>query len=87
MHGHGSARAEIVRSGVFWCKAEPGCSNPNGLGLKDRDDVRGSDQADPLSGRIAADRGGSWASMFAHAEEDVILLSKRSGCCPLGSEV
>ena len=39
MHGYGSARAERVRPGVFWGKAEPGCSDPNGIVPKDRDDV------------------------------------------------
>ena len=39
MHGHGSARAGRVRPDVFWSKAEPGCSDQNGLGLKDHDDV------------------------------------------------
>ena len=87
MHGHGSASAERVSSGVFWCKAESGCSDPNGFVLQDRDDVRGADRAEPLSSRIVADRGGSWAPMFAHAEEDVDPRSNWAGCCRLGSEV
>ena len=70
MHGHGSARVERVCSSVFWGKAKPGCSDPNGLGLKDGDDVRGADQAEPLSGGIVAGGGGSWAPMFVHTEED-----------------
>ena len=79
MHGHSSARAERVRSDVFWCKAESGCSRTNGLGLQDRDDVQGADRAEPLSGRIVSDRGSSWAPMFSHAEEDVDPRSKRAG--------
>ena len=60
-----------MRPNVFWGKAEPGCSDPNGLGPKDRDDIRGADRAEPLSGGIVADLGGSWVPMFAQAEEDV----------------
>ena len=59
MHVHGSARAERVHPGVFWVKSEPSCSNLHGLGPKDRDDVQGADQAEPLSSRIVSDRGGS----------------------------
>ena len=83
IHGHGSSRAERVRPDVFWVKADPGCSDPNGLGLKDCDDVRGADRADPLSGRIVADGGGSWAPMFAHAKEDVDPCTNRASCCRL----
>ena len=71
MHGHGSAKAEIVRYDVFWCKAESGCSDMNGFGPQNWDDVQGADRAEPLSGRIVADRGDSWAPMFSHAQEDV----------------
>ena len=39
IHGHGSVRAERVRPDVFCIKAEPGCSDPNGLGPKDRNGV------------------------------------------------
>ena len=87
MHGRGSAREERVRPDVFWGKAEPGCSDPNGLGPKDRNDVRGADQLEPQSGRIVADGSGSWAPMFAHAEEDVDPRSHRAGCCQLILEV
>ena len=59
MHGHGFARVERVRSNIFWCKAELSCSDMNGLGPQDRNDVRGADQAETLSGRIVAVRGGS----------------------------
>ena len=79
MHGHSSARVERVRPDVFWGKADPGCSNLNGLGPKDRNDVRGADRAEPLSGRIVADRGGSWAPMFSHAEEDADPCSNWAG--------
>ena len=87
MHGHGSARAERACPDVFWGKAEPGGSDPNGLGPKYRDDVRGADGADPLSSGIVADGGGSWAPMFAHAKEDVDPFSHWVGCCRLRSEV
>ena len=50
-------------------------------------DVQGADGAEPLSGRIVADGGGSWASMFAHVEEDVDPRSHRAGCCRLRFEV
>ena len=71
VHGRGSARAERVRSDIFWRKSESSCSNSNGLNLEDCDDVQGTDQAQPLSGRIVSDRGGSRAPMFAHEKEDV----------------
>ena len=71
MHSRGSARAERVRSDVFWCKAKSGCSDQNGLSRKDRDDVQGADQSEPLNGRIVADRGGSWAPIIVHTEEYV----------------
>ena len=71
MHGHGSAKVERVRTDVFWGKAELGCSDQKCLGPKDRDGVQGADRAEPLSGGIVANGGGSWAPMFAHAEEDV----------------
>ena len=87
MHGHGSTRAERVPSDIFWGKAKPGCSDPNGLSPKDHNDVQGADQAEPLSSKIVADMGGSWAPMFVHAEEDFESHSHRVGCCRLRSEV
>ena len=39
VHGHGSVRAVRVRSDILWCKSEYGCSEPNGLDPKDRNDV------------------------------------------------
>ena len=87
MHGHGSARAERVRSDVFWGEPQSGCANPSGLGQEDRDDVQGSDRAEKLVGRVVADRGGPQAPMFAHAEEYVDTHLNRAGCCQLISEV
>ena len=88
MHGHGSARAERVRSNVFWCESNSGRPAPNGLGAEDRDDVPGDERAEPVVGfRIVTDRGGSRAPMFAHAEEDVDTRSNRAGCCQLRLEV
>ena len=37
--------------------------------------------------RVVADRGGSRAPMFVHAEEDVDACSNRAGCCRLRLEV
>ena len=71
MHGNGSSKAERKRYNVIWSKYEYGCSDYNGLVPEYRDGVRGTDRADPLSGRIVYDRGGSQALMFLHAEEDV----------------
>ena len=45
MHGHVSVRSERVCLGALWVKFEPGCSNPNSLGQKDCNDVRGADQS------------------------------------------
>ena len=87
MHGHGSARAERVRSGVFWRNSESGCSNSNNLGLEYHDDVQCTDQANPLSNMIVSDRGGSRVPMFSHAEEDVDARLNRAGCCQLRSDV
>ena len=87
MHGHGSARVERVCAIILWGKCESGCSNHNGLGPEDHDDVQVTDRAEPLSGRIVSYRGISQAPMFLHAEEDVDTRSNRSGCCRLISEV
>ena len=64
-----------------------GANDSNFLGPEDSDDVWGADQAEPLSGRIVADRGGSQAPMFAHVEEDVDTHSNRVGCCQIRLEV
>ena len=61
--------------------SKSGCSSPNGIGPEDCDDIQGTDQSKPLSGRIGSDRGGSWAPMFAHAEEDIDACSNWAGCC------
>ena len=76
-----------MRSGVFWRKSEFGCSDSNGLGPDDHDDVQCTDQADPLSNMIVSDRGGSRVPMFSHAEEDVDVRLNRAGCCRLRSDV
>ena len=50
MHGHGSARAERVRSDVFWGKAKSGCSHSQTLGPDYVDDVGCADGADAMIG-------------------------------------
>ena len=88
MHGHRSAREERVRSDVFWSKSKSVCSNTNGLGPEDRDDVQGADRADPMAGvRVVADRGGSQAPMFTHVKEYVDTRSNQVGWYQLISEV
>ena len=72
MHGHGSTRAERVRSDVFYSESKLGCSDPNGIGPEDRDYVQRINRAEKMVGfRVFAERGGYRAPMFAHAEEDV----------------
>ena len=87
VHGHGSARAERVRSDVFWRISYSSCSNYNGLGPEDRNDVQSTEQAEILSGRTIVDMGGSQTPMFSHAEEDVDTCLNRSGCYQLRLEV
>ena len=80
MHGRGSARAEIVCSNVFWSKSESSCSNSNGLSPEDRDDVQGTNRAEPVVGvRVVAERGGPHAPMFVHVEEDFDSCLNRAG--------
>ena len=72
MHGHGSARAERVRPDIFWGKFKFGRAHLSGIGPEGCYDVRGADRAVSMVGvRVVADRSGPWASMSAHAEEDV----------------
>ena len=76
VHCHGSARSERVRSDVFWSESKSGCSDPNGL------------RSELVVGvRVIADRGGSWETIFAHAEEDVDTHSNQGGYYRLRLEV
>ena len=87
-HGHGSARAERVRPDIFWGKFKFGRAHLSGIGPEGCDDVRGADRAVSMVGvRVVADRSGPWASMSAHAEEDVDARSNQAGYCQLRSEV
>ena len=74
MHGHGSARAERVRSDVFWGEANYGCSHSQTLGSDDGDDVGSTDEAEAVIGGKIADGDGGIASLAAQAEEDVDAL-------------
>ena len=88
MHGHGSTRAERVRSSVFWCQSKSGCPDSNDISPEDCDDAQGADRAEPVVGvRVVADMGGSQAPMFMLAEKNVDTCSNRAGCCRLVSEV
>ena len=75
MHGHGSAIVERVRTNVFWGKSKSGHAHSLGISPDDGDDIRGSDQAETLSGRIVSDWGGGVASMFSQADEYVDACS------------
>ena len=68
MHGHGSARAEIVRSGVFWGKSESGRSHSQALGSDDSDDAGCADGAEAMIGGIITDGGGGITPLVAEAE-------------------
>ena len=71
MHGHGSARSERVRSGIFWGESKSGHAHSLALRPDDGNDVGSADRAETLSGRVVANWGGRVASMFLQAEEDV----------------
>ena len=71
MHGHGSARAERVRSDIFWGEAKSGCFHSQTLGSDDGNDVGCSDRAEAMIGGKITDGGGGIASPVAQAEEDV----------------
>ena len=56
MHGHGSARAERVRSDVFLDGAKSCCSYLQALGSNDGDDVECTGGAESMIGGIITDR-------------------------------
>ena len=87
MHGHGSARAERVRSDIFWGKAESGHSHSQALGSDDGNNVRCADGAEAMIGGIITDGGGRITPLVAKAEEDVIARLDWAGCGGLGAEV
>ena len=55
MHGHGSARAEILCSDVFWGEAKSGCSHSQVLGSNDGNDAGCADGAEAIIGGIISD--------------------------------
>ena len=71
MHDHGSARAERVRSSIFWGETKYVCSHLKTLGSDDGDDVGCADGAEATIGGKFTDGGGGIASLVAQAEEDV----------------
>ena len=79
MCGHGYARAERVCTDVFWGESKSGRAHSLGLCPGDGDNVRGSDGAETLSGRVVADCGVRVASMFSQAEKDVDARSNWAG--------
>ena len=87
MHGHGSARAERVRSDVFWGKAKSGRSHSQALGSDDGNDVRCADGAEAMIGGIIADGGGGTTALVAQAEEDVDVRLDWAGCGRLRTEL
>ena len=87
MHGHGSARAERVRSNIFWGKVNSGRSHSQALGSNDSDDVGCADGAETMIGGIIADGGGGITPLVAQAEEDVNARLDWAGCGGLQTEV
>ena len=79
MHGHGSSRAERVRSGVFWGESKSGRSHSMGLGPDDGDDIGSANRIDSLSGGKFANQGGGVTSELSQAKEDVDTCSNWSG--------
>ena len=68
MHGHGSARAERVRSGVFWGKSKSGRSHSLSLGPDDGDDVGCADGSEAVIGGKIDDGVGGTAYMVTQVE-------------------
>ena len=87
MHGHGSARVERVRTGVFWVKSKSGRYHSLALRPDDGDNVRGTERAETLGGRVVADCGSWVTSMFSQAEEIFDSRSNWAGCRALQFEV
>ena len=87
MHGHGSARAERVRSNVFWGKAKSGRYHSQTLGSDDGDDVGCADGAEAMIRGKIADGGGGIAILVAQAEEDVYARFDWVGCGGLRTEM
>ena len=87
VHGHGSTRAERVRTGIFWGESESGRSHWLTLHPDDGNDVGDTDQAETLRGRVVSDCGGLITSMLSQAGEDVDARSNWAGCQALRSEV
>ena len=71
MHGHGSSRAERVRSDIFWGETKSGRYHSQTLGPDDGNDVGCADGSEAMIGGKIADGGGGFASPFVQAEEDV----------------
>ena len=86
MHGHGSARAERVRSGVFWDEAKSGLSHSQAFGSDDGNDVGWADRAEAMIGGIIADGGGGITTLIAQAEEDADAHLDWEGCGGLRTE-
>ena len=87
MHGHGSARAERVRSGIFWGEAKSDRSHLQALGSDNGDDVGCADGAEAMIGGIIADGGGGITPLVAQTEEDVDAPLDWAGCGILKTKV
>ena len=87
MHGRGSARAERVRSDVFWGEAKSGCSHSQALGSDDGDDVGCTDGAEAMIGGIITDGGGGITTLVVQAEEDVVARLDWADCGGLRTEM
>ena len=87
MHGHGSARAERVRSGVFWGEAKSDLSQSQALGSDDGNDIGCADGLEAMIGGITADGGGGITPLVAQAVEDVDARLDWACCGRLGTEV
>ena len=87
VHGHGSARAERVRSGVFWGESKSGRSHLLSLGPDDGDDVRCADGVEAVIRGEIANGGGEISSPGVQAEEDFGACLDWAGYGGLGPEV
>ena len=87
MHGHGSDRAERVRSDVFWGETKSGCSHSQTLGPDDGNGVGCADGAEAMIGGECFDGGSGIVSLVAQVEEEVDASLDWAGCGGLRTEV
>ena len=79
MHGHGSARAEIVGSDIILGKSESSCAHSLALCPEKGDDNGGADRAETVRGGVVTNCGCGITAMLLLTEEDVDPRSNWAG--------